>query len=368
MLVYGLLLAVTVLIGIPICRLKHGKLIYCILAGLILFAFAALREYVGTDYYNYGTMYLNAMSRTPEQLMNGRVEKGFLMNLKFLSDHFDDWHTLFTMTALFIAAAVSVYTYKNSQKPYLSMFFFLTFGIYFNSLNFMRQLMAACIVLFAMQYIEKKQFIRFTVLVVLASCFHMSALIMLVFFFLLRIKMNVATLGVYTGLTGIFFIVSWDVMEFITEHIYKSYDPDTSYEMTHGLNPVYSIYFGLFFALVFAFRKELVKKDQFNNVLINCMFFSFFFEFIGTRHAILSRFVIYFYMPAVMILLPQVIDVISKKCAAKFKGNKKRITISKTIAVTAVLAVCTGMYVLMYVNDYNGINPYNLVGSERAGG
>ena len=368
MLVYGLLLAVTVLIGIPICRLKHGKLIYCCAAGLILFVFAALREYVGTDYYSYGMTYLNAIQKTPEQLMHGRMEKGFLFNAKFLGDHFDDWHTLFTLTALFIASSVAVYTYKNSDKPYMSVFFFLTFGIYFNSFNFMRQLMAACIVLFAMQYIKKNQFIRFAVLVILASCFHLSALIMLVFFFILKIKMNVATLGVYTGFTALFFVFSWDLVTFITDHVYKNYDPDTSWEMTHGLNPIYTIYFGVFFALAFAFRKELIKKNSFNNVLLNCMYFSFFFELIGVRHAILSRFVIYFYMPAVMILLPQVLEIIKSKCQTKFRGDKKRITLSKVIAVAVVLSVCTGMYTFMVENNYNGVNPYMIIGTRKAGG
>ena len=361
MVIYWLLLAASIGIGIPLCKVKHGKLIYCIVFGVALFLVAALRYDVGYDYNLYASWYFDVQSHSIADLAFYKQEKGFFIPMKLLTYISIDYQAMFVVLAFIFAVSIMAYIYFNAEKPYLSVFCFLSFGLFFNSMNFMRQMIAAFIVLYALKYIEKKEPLRFFVLVLFASCFHVSALIMVVFYFLLQIKMNWITLGVYSGLMVLFFLFSTDILKVITKYVYKGYNPESNIEVILGMNPIYAVFFGIFFLAAFLLRKPLVEKDPFNNVLINCMFFTFMFECIGVKHGILARFVILFFIPAIVILVPQVVLMIVEKCEQKLKNRKKGLLLSKTVAVTLFFAICTGMYGYMTLNNYNGVYPYQTI-------
>lgn len=361
MAVYWLLLIGSLAVGIPLCRIKYGRGIYCGFAGAVLFFLSAFRAHVGYDYNLYGGWYMNVQKESMEDVMLWKQEKGFMVPTKLLSEVEPDYRIMFIFIAFIITAAVMIYIYVYSEKPYLSVFFYLSFGLFFNSMNFMRQIIAASVILYALQYIKKKQFMRFLALVLFASVFHISALILIPFYFILRIKMDWLTLGTYTAVTIILSVFSWDILEFITQYIYKGYDPSKSGEVINGLNPIYAIFFSVFFLIAFLLRKELVKKDSFNNVLLNCMFFTVFFEIMGVKHAILSRFAILFFIPAIVLLMPEMFTQLLKKCEAVFKGEKKRGNVLKTVAAILVFSYCTFMYGFMIKNNYNGVTPYRTV-------
>lgn len=365
MLVYYLLLIGSLAIGIPLCRLKHGKKIYCGLAGVALFLVAAFREGVGYDYYLYASWFFGAKNEPEFLLAGSKLEKGFLVPMKFLADATDDYQIMFVVIAAVIAAAVMIYIYSYTEKAYLGVFFFLAFGAYFNTMCFMRQRIAAVIVLFAIRYIKKKQFFRFLALVLLASTFHVSALVMIVFYFLLQIKMNWISLGVYSGALVLYFFFSEAAIEFITQYFYTGYQLGEDPEITNGLGPVYAIFFGILFLLAFFVRKRLCEKDKFNNVLINIMFFDFFFEAMGAKHGVLSRFAGLFIIPALIVLVPRVVEEYAELCREKFGKDRRRLIISRTAVLTAFAAFSTFVYSYMLMDNYNGVVPYQTVSVER---
>lgn len=365
MLIYYLLLIGSLAAGIPLCRLKHGKKIYCGLFGLAFFLVAALRSSVGYDYNQYGGWYLRSRYQMVFQLSKWQPEKGFLIPMKFLADTTENYQIMFVIIAAILSAAVMLYIYFNTEKPYLGVFCFLAFGIFFNSMNFMRQMIAASIILYAMQYIKKKQFFRFFVLVIFASAFHISVLVMVVFYFLLQIKMNWASLGVYSGILVLYMFFSEIVLGFITQYVYTGYQLGVFPEITNGIMPIYTIFFGIFFVIAFVLRKRLCKRNSFNNVLINCLFFVFFFEAMGIKHAVISRFAIFFVIPAITVLVPEIVSALVEVCKEKFGKDHNRLTISKTVVLTVFATFCTCMYTYMIVNNYNGVYPYKTIVSER---
>lgn len=367
MIVYYLMLIGSIVIGIPLCKVKHGKMFYCSIMGVAFFLVAALRSSVGYDYNLYGSWFLEYRYDIDFQIhfMENKVEKGFLMPVKFLAEVTDNYQIMFVIIAAFIAAAVMIYIYFNTEKAYLGVFCFLAFGVFFNSMNFMRQMIAASILLYAMQYIKKKQFFRFLVFVIFASAFHVSALIMLVFYFLLQIKMNWKSLGVYTGILILYFIFSEPALRFITRYFYTGYQLGSNVEITNGTSPIYPIFFGIFFALAFAVRKRLCEKNEFNNVLLNCLFFDFFFETMGIKHAIISRFAILFIIPAMTVLIPEIVTAYVEMFKEKFGKDKNKQLISKAVVLSVFATFCTCMYTYMIVNNYNGVMPYQTVLSER---
>ncbi|MCH5196211.1 MAG: EpsG family protein [Oscillospiraceae bacterium] len=365
MLVYYLLLVGSLAIGIPLCRLKHGKKIYCGLAGAALFLVAAFREGVGFDYYPYTTWFYETTWRSEYELMGYGQEKGFLIPVKFLADATGNHQIMFVVIAAVITAAVMIYIYFYTEKAYISVFCFLAFGVFFNSMCFMRQMIAAAILLFAIRYIKKKQFFRFLALVLFASAFHISALVMVVFYFLLQVKMNWISFGVYSGALVLFLFFSEAAIEFVTQYFYTGYQLGAHPEITIGIGPVYAVFFGILFLLAFAVRKRLCEKDKFNNVFINIMFFVFFFEVMGAKHAVLSRFAGVFIIPAAIVLVPKVIEAYTELCREKFGKDRRKLIISQTAVLTAFAAFSTFVYSYMLVDNYNGVVPYQTVFTER---
>lgn len=358
--IYVFLLLGVILLGIPLCRNKTGKMVYCVLAGIALFVPAALRRSVGHDYNNYGWMYIHSMSDSIEEIAADRTEKGYMLINKLLADYIPEYQWIFILEAAFFAVCVAVCAYMYCKRPYLGIAFFLTFGVYFNTLNFLRQMTAAFIILYAFRFIKKKRFGRFLIFVLLATCFHRSALVMIPFYFILKIKMNYVSLGVYAGLTAAFFVFSWQIIDFLSGLLvsYKTYTLASNGHIAFGVDPVYMFFFAAFFILAFLLRKRLAEKDPFNNVLLNCLFFMLLFELIGVKHSILSRLGVYFIVPAVLIFMPRVFEALLEWCRELSVSSavKKK---ACTVAAAAVFAaVNITMYGLMIANSYNGVMPY----------
>ncbi len=363
--VYWILLIASLAVGIPLSRVKYGKEIYCGLMGIVFIVVSAVRFDVGHDFNSYAAMYMNFQKLNVDELMSLKTEKGFAIPLKLLTEVQSRYQIMFVITSIVIVGAIFLYIYKHSNKPYLSVFFFLTFGVLFISFDFLRQMIAAIVVLYALKYVEKKQFARYIAFVLLASLFHISALIMIPFYFILRFKMDWLTLGIYAIATFFLFLFSNDILDFITDYIYKSYDPHKSAEVINGTDPVYAIIFIAFFILAFLLRKKLIEKNPSNNMLLNCLFFTVFFEVMGVKHAILSRFAVLFFIPAFLALLPDVVDMLLEKCTEFFKGERTRGNLLKTIAVVLVFGVCTFTYGYMIENDYNGVSPYQTIADKE---
>lgn len=360
MIIYLSLLAGAIVLGILLCRNKAGKIAYCSIMGAALFIVAALRRSVGDDYNNYGWMYIRYMSTPVDEIGFERTEKGYTMINKILADYVAEYQIIFIVMALFFAAAVAICAYKYCKRPWLGFTFFLTFGVYFNTLNFIRQMVAGFIMMYAMKYIRKNQFGRYLILVLFATCFHRSALIMIPFYFILRIKMNYISLGVMSGVVILFLIFSWDILDFAGNFMqaYKTYSLRTNIHLTTSVDPTFMIFVGIMFAAAFIFRKRLTEKDPFNNVLINCLFFTFVFEVLGVKHSILSRLGVFFVIPAAMLLMPKLLEVVVEWSREKAKGDRKRVTLAAAASISAFAVVNFTLYGFLLAENYNGVLPY----------
>ncbi|MGN1303977.1 MAG: EpsG family protein [Oscillospiraceae bacterium] len=362
MFVYIALLAAFVFLGISICGKncsKAGKAAYCVIAAVVFIFVSASRFEVSYDYNFYGRIYAGMNYSEVEDLMSLKLEKGFLIPLYALSLGFPEYYWVFIATSVVIYIALFALIYKNSSNPWISVASFLCLGAFFNSLCFLRQFTAALVVTYAIKYVTAKKPLQFFVMVLAASCFHWSALIMLGLYIFLRIKPGKVYLGIITALTVLFCMISKPMMKWFIEnfYMYKTYDPETNVEASVGLSPIYTIIFGIVFLVFFLFRKRLIEKNPANAVYINCMMFDVVFEACGMRHAILSRFALIVFLPPLLYLVPDTVAVIKEYIAEKTGNGMKRTAVTVlSAAVTSVLAV--GCYVMLILNDYNGVYPY----------
>ncbi|MDR0221941.1 MAG: EpsG family protein [Oscillospiraceae bacterium] len=367
MLIYHALLIGLTVIGIPFCRkrgLSEGKIpvkIYLFLVFAAFFILAAIRKGTGYDYNLYATWYNQLIFDDYDRVSAWSREKGFAVPLKILTVITLEWQPMFAIISFVVAAGIVVYIYKNSTCAYMSVAAFISLGFYYNSLNFMRQFIAAVIVSFALGCIDLKQPVRFLVLTLFASCFHFSALLMLPFYFILKIRMNWAALSVYCVITALSLVFSIPATEFVTEYFYKGYDPVKSVHMTAGLPATYAIIFGILFAVFYAFKEELIKKRGLNSVLINSYFFGLYFEVLGIKHSVLSRFALLFLIAPVLALTPDAISVIVQKIKDKYGKYAFRNKILPALAVSAFCVYGITANAILLSNNYNGVVPYRTV-------
>ncbi len=364
MAIYYFLLAGVIIAGVPLCSPKcgrSGKIIYCCLAAVVFIFISAMRFQVGYDYNAYGSMYFNMRYMYPEDLIIRREEKGFLIPLYALNVGVEGYKAVFVYTSIVIYAATFYLIYRNSSCPWISVAAYLCFGLFFNSLCFLRQVMAALVILYGFKYIDKKIPWRYFVLALAAAAFHWSALIMLPMFFLLKIKPSYIYAGIVAAGTVIGCIFSKKLMLFAIDHLYmyKGYDPTTSVEAMNGLGPHYTIIYAVIFIISFVFRERLIKKNHANAVYINCMMYTTVFEAFGLRHAILSRFVLLTYMPALLYMLPDLVSVIKEFITEKLNSKGTNFVRGINICAVSLSAVfAVGCYTILMFTDESGVVPY----------
>lgn len=360
--IYIALLAGCVALGVPLCSSKcgkWGKAVYCIAAALAFVIISSLRFEVGYDYLLYAGEFSNMKYWDLSDLSAERMEKGFLFPLYILSLAFENYETVFIYTSLVFYPVIFLLIYKYSSKPWISTAAFLCLGIFFNSLCFLRQFMAALIVLYAVKYIGENRPVRYLVLILAASVFHWSALLMTIMYIFLKIKPGYIYLAVAAVGTVVFCLFSRQMMFWFidTFPMYKGYNPDTSVEASSGTNPMYAIMFTAVFLLSFLFRKRLAEKNPDNSIYINCLMFTAIFEIMGAKHAVLSRFALLVYLPPVLYLIPDLVSVIKEFIDEKLENGGKKVAVNVLSAVAGSIGAAA-CYAVLLMNNSSGVVPY----------
>lgn len=370
MAIYILFPILLIVSGVFLCRENSSKLykiIYTALFGAALFGLAALRYMVGTDYYAYSELFNSMRLMDAGDLSALTFEKGFAVLLHILAEGSESFVGMFALIALIVAAGVAVYIYRYSSNACISALSFVMLGCFFYSMNFMRQFVAAVILMYAIRYVQDKSFIRYLILVLFAAVFHWSALLLIPFYFILKIRLEPLILAAYALISVMFFVFSDEVVELGISIFYTKYENGYTPDVNAGVPVFYVVGYGLLLVLAFVFRNELYKRDQANSIYINCLFFAVMFELLGFKHAMLSRFALLFIVPSCIVLVPELVAVTSEKVTAGFSDSVKKTFASMTVLV--VFAVCGSVfYGFLLAGNSNGVVPYRTVYEYNIGG
>lgn len=366
--IYYILLAGIVGLGIPLCEIRPVKwkeLLYCGIMIAALSAIAGLRYMTGYDYTLYEGILGETYFLSWEDFTALKIEKGYLALNRAVGALSIEPACIFWAVGILIAVCVLVYIYKYSSNVWLSMFAFVTFGHLYDSMCFMRQYLAVMIILFALRYIDQNRFFHYLIWILLASTFHVSAMLMIPFYFILKIPMNRIVLAAYSIVGAVLYLFSYQLLDFATRFVYKIYTIDSEPELVTGIYKGICVSIAVLFVLCFLFRKDLVKMRSMNSILINCLFFGSYLKILGTKHALVSRFAILFLTPAVILLVSDLAVVwIDKLRKYYLKDNLKRWAPAMVYTVMAILMVINHVY-FMKIN-YNGVAPYYSIFSDYA--
>jgi len=170
---------------------NHGKSLisFRIVSILTIGLLIGLRaESVGVDTAYYNVFFREFSYFDLSSIFQNQFEPGFsilTLILKRLGSGEIIFHTTFALLCLFFFYQ---FYKKNNQLLHLAVFFAFTTGFVFLMMNGVRQVIAIAIISLSIKHIYTKQFVRYALLIILASLFHYSALLMLPIYLLSLVK------------------------------------------------------------------------------------------------------------------------------------------------------------------------------------
>lgn len=152
--------------------------------------FSGLRKTIGDTYYY---MYSFTLLSDENEVDISRAFNGELFSVlqNFIRNCTDDPQVLIFVAAAISLVAALVVLYLYSSPFDLTLFLFVAYGYLGGSMDGMRQYMAAGILACGTRFLFSKKrgaFLKYAVFVLAAYCMHISALIMLPIFFVVRRK------------------------------------------------------------------------------------------------------------------------------------------------------------------------------------
>lgn len=191
-LVYSSLISIMILFGISASRKKNyyitndGLIQYQsfwrfnTVMPLLLFAIIfGMRYDVGVDHLSYLDKYLwREYTGKNEPLFHLFSDIGWFLNFHY---------AVYFAILAFVQVFFFFYAFKNQRYLYpLLVFFIFTNGSIFFWMNGIRQAMAMCVWIYSLSYIDSKKIIPYLIWGVISVLFHKSAIILFVFYPILR--------------------------------------------------------------------------------------------------------------------------------------------------------------------------------------
>lgn len=269
---------------------KTNKRIFIVVSFIIPMLIGGLRYNVGTDYMNYLNAYQN----------NENIDIGFSIFSR-IARIFDDFKVLFFMynffTLLFLFIGLENVKNENRSKAY----FIFLFLYYTTSFNAMRQMLAVSIIFCAYKYVYKNNFLKYSVMVLLASIFHTTAIFLLVLYPIL--KSTKKWQQIIFILTLIVIILNYQYLLSLLTKIpifshFEIYNEKVVAEFSNK-----SLYLELLFCIfIYLHKSKIINYDKINSVYLYIYTMGVLFSFIGFINPYVKRFAIYLLMPNISLL------------------------------------------------------------------
>lgn len=310
MTVYNLLILFILILGILLCEIKksnRNNVVFLVLSSLAMITVAYLRaDTVGIDYKQYETYFYQVHDGGWKFLIssaNGyRIEPGYSLLNYFVSLFTRDVHIYMLVVAIIVITLTAVLLYRVSPIPWIGMFVFASFGFYGNSLSFIRQCIAIAIYLYSIEYIKKKKFIPYLLIILLASTFHKSMLIMIPVYFIAQIPINWKSLLTWSGLAILIMALSWPLFDLVTKYIYQYYATNQGLYYMLGRDWQTAAIPVITTVVILILKQFILRRDERNVVLINLSLYSALLYIMTCQHFLFQRFGMMFFTTTVLLV------------------------------------------------------------------
>ncbi|SEP66865.1 transmembrane protein EpsG [Virgibacillus subterraneus] len=238
---------------------------------------------------------------------------GFGILQRLLKSYISEDPQIMIFTAALITNVLIVMVlYNYSRMIEISLYVYITGGLFLVSMNGIRQVLAAAIAFTATKYLIEGSFVKYALVIVLSSFFHQSALILLPIYFLVRFKAwSKAT--VVLLMLSVFIVIGFD---YFSALLFSALD-DTQYSHYKSFSEGGANFLRVAVAaapIVIAYlgRDKLRRIFPESDYIVNMAILGLVFMIISTQNWIFARISIYFELYQI-VLISWVVKVFTKK-------------------------------------------------------
>ncbi|MCR2822037.1 EpsG family protein [Lederbergia panacisoli] len=231
------------------------------------------------------------------------------MLLKKISD--DPQIMIFTTAVITNALIIAVFL-KYSRMIELSVYVYITGGLFLVSMNGIRQVLAAAIIFTATKYLIDGNWIKYFFIVILASTFHQSAFILIPIYFFVRYKAWSKATLVLLGFSLLIVVGYQQFSQLLFAAIEDSQYGHYSNFDEGGANILRVVVDAIPLLIAYLGREKLRKIFPSSDYIVNMALVGFMFMIISTQNWIFARFGIYFTLYQ-LILISWIVKLFSEK-------------------------------------------------------
>lgn len=279
------------------------------LAVVCLVCVSGLRTNIG-DTFNYINIY-NENDFSWEYIKSQK-DMGFGILQMLLKKISNDPQILIFTTAMVTNVLIVMVLYKYSRLFELSTFVYITGGLHLVSMNGIRQVLAAAIIFTATKYLLNGNFVKYSLIVLIASTFHQSALILLPIYFLVRTKAWTKSTLAWLSFSVIVVLGFGQFTSFLFSALQDTQYSDYSNFNEGGASVIRVAVSAAPLFIAYLGKDKLRKLFPKSDYIVNMALLGLVFMIISTQQWIFARISIYFSLYQ-LILISWLIELFSEK-------------------------------------------------------
>lgn len=337
---------------------EKSKKRWLIFTFLILTFVSAIRSYtVGVDTSQYYSAFKVITGIEWEQFKLTRYEIGFFYLNKIISLFSNNPQSLLIITSIIIIPSVGYIIYKYSNNVVFSTLLYVLLNIFFFHMTGMRQSIAISILLFSIPLLEKKKYLKFCFMVVLASLFHSSSIIFLLAIILDKIKYNNKNIIYIILITAFCFIFLKPIFIYITGFLgkYAGYATSEDFGVSNYFGALFQFLLTLatfifcnFMFIKFEKKDKSDKRFNYDEFFLKMLSLDVIFQCMAMKMNIIGRMNQFFWIYAI-IIIPNLIA----------KENKAKTRLMLYIGIIFI-ALVYWLIIGIYRPEWNGAIPYSV--------
>ncbi|WP_409290496.1 EpsG family protein [Peribacillus sp. SCS-37] len=285
----------------------NGLLIVGAVLSLILIS--GLRNSIGDTYYY---MHAYSMHEFTWDFVKSQKDMGFGVFQMLLKKYSSDPQVLVFTTALITNVLIIVTLYKHSRMIELSIYVYITSGLYLVSMNGIRQMLAASIAFAATYFLFRRQAFYYILVVIIASTIHESALILIPAYFLSGYRAWSKSTIYLLGAAVLFAVGYNQISSFLFAAIQDSQYSHYENFSEGGANIIRVGVQAVPLIIAYLGRDKLRLINPYSDYIVNMSLMGFVFMIISTHNWIFARSAIYFSLYQ-LLLISWIILLFKKK-------------------------------------------------------
>ncbi|MGO4496776.1 EpsG family protein [Paenibacillus sp. 2RAB27] len=283
----------------PLLTLPRPNFLMALFALVFMVLVSGLRRNIGDTYF-----YMNSYAQTDfnwESII-GEKDIGFNIFQMLLQKISHDPQLLVFVVALLTNVLVFITLYNYSRLFELSLYIYITSGMFLMSMNGIRQFLAAAIVFSATKYLFSGDWKKYILIILLAAQFHQSALILIPIYFIVRRK---AWTWVTTSLlfVAILIVIGFNQFSSALFSVLENSQYSEYQNFSEGGTNILRVAVSAV-PILFAYlgRHKLRSLFPQSDYVVNMCLLAFVFMVISTQNWIFARFTFYFglYIPLLL--------------------------------------------------------------------